>query len=113
MRKLLVLATILLFPPIVEASTQSCGTQTTTCYDYCVNGYITVSGDTCSTEWDYNRACYKAAGTCSSGGPSCTGQSTQCWDYCSSSYVTVTSANGCTTGWDYARSCYAAVGTCN
>lgn len=113
MRTLMILATILLFPPVSEAASQSCENKTTTCYDYCVSGFVTVAGDTCTTEWDYQRSCYKAAGTCSSGGPTCTGQSTQCWDYCSSSYVTMMNANGCTTGWDYARSCYAAVGTCN
>jgi hypothetical protein len=93
-----------------------CGSQTTSCYDYCESGYVPVAGDTCDTEYDYSRSCYKAVGSCSSGGggeSSCEGQSTDCYDYCTSSYVRLENANSCTTSYNYVKSCYQAVGICS
>ncbi len=39
----------------------------TQCRDYCVSGYVWVSGDACNTEWNYQRGCYRAYGICNHG----------------------------------------------
>ena len=91
----------------------SCGS--TSCYDYCDSSFVTLSGDTCTTTWDFNRSCYAADAYCSSssgGGGSGSCGTISCYDYCTSSFVNV-NGNSCTTTWDFNRGCYRADGDCN
>ena len=95
------------------AFADTCNGATTDCWDPCTSAYQVVAGNSCSTQWDSNRGCYEAIGSCTPG-PSdgCSGQSTNCWDPCSGSYMTMQDANACTTAWSPANGCYQALGYC-
>jgi len=99
------------------SSGSNCGTVN--CWDYCESRIVTLSGDTCTQNWDSLHTCNRASSSCSSSGgpgepappPSC-GGTISCWDACTGTFVPVT-GNTCSQSWDGVGSCFTAAGSCN